>query len=1467
MKTRSAKALLALLLTFAMLCSMLSFTAFAAETDPFKRATELTEDDQFVFVIEYEGQTYAMDLVDSTLQASPVTVADGVATPSTATSIWWAREDEQLENAGSTADHRFLYASSSGLFPYEDGRSVAYDDASHCVLLHNNRYWLSFDGKVFGLAEDASGAVSVTLYGREMPKTAKEEKFIPDGSDIEPEVRDAVKGEDGSIKLAFVSDIHYSTGYPQMNLQVWLENVQDDVGYIDALGSCGDMGSAYAFVPALYWTYVSAIFDYMDGVVESGKIGSAIYTFGNHEWITSMGGDFTNWYNKHPAASRLLRVGEALRTDDYIFFCLGAGALAAKQKMGYSDEDIARIEEYLASAPKDIPIFVLTHFPLHCMEDRLCLNADKLIDVLNQHPNVVFLWGHNHSEFDPAYNTISHAGDKLVIDGQGTEKEINFTYLAAGCISDAEYTGGEGGSAWVQGKGLIVTINPDGSLKYEYYMLDGEPMEESGPYMVTFRENAYYSILERQQVEPGAAATAPEPPEIPNYTFTGWDTEFDKINGHTVVTAQYEFNYDLDPAYVYMTVQVGDTIACDTEGEPVIQYAIPYDPQMTVLEMIKEVEIAALGTDASEVTAVNAFGAISAYWNTTLPDTAKVLIPTSENYVATQDYVTPGTSYYFIVRESDDKLINPTYLSPFTGCASLGETVEFYAGGWGFNKGNMMYPRFAVNGDVLIGRSMTELEDTGFDAVDGRFSLTFSQPGPWYVAVRSEGNALAVNRIMVGISEDDYDEVIAIVHTNDVHGNIEVEPYVKGLADQLKRSGDYSLVLTVSAGDVYSGGKAVAGYYNGELIPAIMDQVYDVAVPGNNDFPAGGLAGNALLSALYTRTKTICANIRAKADTDVAAYAAGYAPKIGAEDFAAMYDGVALAADGSLDFSALKLGTIAAGASPWDETLIVETDKGTKLGLFGLTCTEGQMASMGDSQGSVAAAKAAVEALQGKADVIVGVAHTGWTGKGSDTPAQVNDANSWMVASAAQGMNALIDAHTHSVINGGGGCYVGNVLVNQAGAYGSKIGVMYFYLKDGKVVAKRAELIDRKDFDKITPDAAVQATVDAALERINAVAGPALVTTPVFLNGGTDLSNAGGSVRANETNMGDFVTDILRAAASEKTGTDYAFTYIPGYCVRASVEEDIEITKIEIASILGMQFRLAAQEYTAADIVALVSDSISAIGTPSAKFFQYSGLYITYRVENGVGVPVTIRVGEELIYNADRGGILVGDDWKVTALRNLHPNDSQWDGAEEDLICKDLDEVRELFRAYLASHEAGRDYSFYPNTVAPDGRIREYAAGGEIAFDDVPAEAWYYAYVTRLAEAGVINGFPDGTFRPAGTLTWAQAMKLLLCAHEDLADVVGAGWDATAMGKAAELGLCDAAQASTAEITRLEFCKAAAKLFAVTGTAGAFSDCDDADVLALVDFGVINGFPDGTFRPAETLTRAQISKIIYLLMK
>ena len=144
---------------------------------------------------------------------------------------------------------------------------------------------------------------------------------------------------------------------------------------------------------------------------------------------------------------------------------------------------------------------------------------------------------------------------------------------------------------------------------------------------------------------------------------------------------------------------------------------------------------------------------------------------------------------------------------------------------------------------------------------------------------------------------------------------------------------------------------------------------------------------------------------------------------------------------------------------------------------------------------------------------------------------------------------------------------------------------------------------------------------------------------------------------------------------------------------------------------------------------------------------------------------------------------------------------------------------------------------------------------------------WAEKAIRRCIEKGLMTGYRDGTFQPDGTLTWAQAMKLLLCAHGDLKNVTGETWAATAIGKAAELGLCGADQDGAASISRLDFCKAAAKLFGLTGTAKAFSDCDDADVLALAAAGVLDGYPDGSFRPANTLTRAEISKIISLLMK
>ena len=57
---------------------------------------------------------------------------------------------------------------------------------------------------------------------------------------------------------------------------------------------------------------------------------------------------------------------------------------------------------------------------------------------------------------------------------------------------------------------------------------------------------------------------------------------------------------------------------------------------------------------------------------------------------------------------------------------------------------------------------------------------------------------------------------------------------------------------------------------------------------------------------------------------------------------------------------------------------------------------------------------------------------------------------------------------------------------------------------------------------------------------------------------------------------------------------------------------------------------------------------------------------------------------------------------------------------------------------------------------------------------------------------------------------------------------------------------------------------------AVPASAASYRDTNRTNyekaVDALSDAGIINGYPDGTFRPHDNLTRAQAAKIIYELI-
>jgi hypothetical protein len=56
-----------------------------------------------------------------------------------------------------------------------------------------------------------------------------------------------------------------------------------------------------------------------------------------------------------------------------------------------------------------------------------------------------------------------------------------------------------------------------------------------------------------------------------------------------------------------------------------------------------------------------------------------------------------------------------------------------------------------------------------------------------------------------------------------------------------------------------------------------------------------------------------------------------------------------------------------------------------------------------------------------------------------------------------------------------------------------------------------------------------------------------------------------------------------------------------------------------------------------------------------------------------------------------------------------------------------------------------------------DDRFPEYSY-----FPDVKVENWYYPYVQTAKITGLIDGYPDGNFRPGNLVNRAEAMKIII---------------------------------------------------------------------------------------------------------
>ena len=171
-----------------------------------------------------------------------------------------------------------------------------------------------------------------------------------------------------------------------------------------------------------------------------------------------------------------------------------------------------------------------------------------------------------------------------------------------------------------------------------------------------------------------------------------------------------------------------------------------------------------------------------------------------------------------------------------------------------------------------------------------------------------------------------------------------------------------------------------------------------------------------------------------------------------------------------------------------------------------------------------------------------------------------------------------------------------------------------------------------------------------------------------------------------------------------------------------------------------------------------------------------------------------------------------------------------------------------------------------------------------LSFSDVAPEHWAYEDISLLTDTGIINGMGDGTYAPEETLTRGQYIKLVTsvmgCAAQNdgftVTDVPAEHWVYPYMTEAFSRGILLQSDLSAGAFRPDEpVDRQTAALWMIRALGMVYENVQPAFTDVAADsselaralatsqrLGLIQGYPDGSFRPASTLTRAEAAAII-----
>ena len=222
-----------------------------------------------------------------------------------------------------------------------------------------------------------------------------------------------------------------------------------------------------------------------------------------------------------------------------------------------------------------------------------------------------------------------------------------------------------------------------------------------------------------------------------------------------------------------------------------------------------------------------------------------------------------------------------------------------------------------------------------------------------------------------------------------------------------------------------------------------------------------------------------------------------------------------------------------------------------------------------------------IKELKNKVDVMVVLSHIGY-------PADR------MLAEKVEGIDVIVGGHSHTKITKP--VSLGNTLIVQAWEHGKALGVVDLTIKDGKVIRSEGRLEEIKP-EEGREDKATLALLNKYKGKVDAVLNERIGEVEVDLDGE--------NVRKRETNLGNFIADIMRRTS----GAD--ITLINGGGIRTSIKKG-EVRVKDVYSVLPFDNYIVAIKLTGQQIREALEHGVSAVEDEEGRFPQVSGLTFTY---------------------------------------------------------------------------------------------------------------------------------------------------------------------------------------------------------------------------------------------------------------